>query len=192
MTPAVFLDRDGTIIEAVHYLSDPAKVRLLPGAADAIRDLRAAGFACVVVTNQSAVGRGILTLERMLEVQAEVDRQLAGAGTQLDAFYYCTAVPARDDDRTSRDHPERKPSPGMILRAADELGLDLAQSWMVGDMISDVLAGQNAGCRGSIFLTCGQGRQDDLETLQGALILPDLAAAGHHILANSKNRAVPK
>jgi D-glycero-D-manno-heptose 1,7-bisphosphate phosphatase len=177
----------------VHYLSDPALVRLIPGAAEAIRDLRAAGFACVVVTNQSAVGRGLLSLERMLEVQAEVDRQLARAGAQLDGFYYCTAVPVRDDDRVSQDHPERKPSPGMLLRAASELGLEIAQSWMVGDMISDVLAGQNAGCVGTIFLTCGQGGVWELETLEGAVVLPDLAAAALHILDRAgKMPTVPK
>lgn len=181
--PAIFLDRDGTIIEAVHYLSDPAAVRLLPGAAAAIRDLRAAGYACVVVTNQSAVGRGMFSLERMLEVQAEVDRQLASASAPLDGFYYCTAVPSRDDDRQSIDHPERKPAPGMLLRAAAELGLEIAKSWMIGDMISDILAGQNAGCLGTIFLACGQGRPHELVIPEGALVCDDLAAAAHHILS---------
>jgi D-glycero-D-manno-heptose 1,7-bisphosphate phosphatase len=180
--PAVFLDRDGTIIEAVHYLSDPAKVRLLTGASDAIRALRAAGFACVVVTNQSAVGRGMLSVERLMEVQAEVDRQLALHDTQLDAFYYCPAVPA-SEDRTATEHPERKPAPGMLVRAAQELGLDLKQSWMVGDMVSDVLAGRNAGCRGSLFVACGQGRVGDLETLEGVVVVANLAEAAHHILS---------
>src|SRR5262245_44330223 len=140
--PAIFLDRDGTIIEAVRYLSDPAKVRLLPGAAEAIRDLRAAGYECVVVSNQSAIGRGMLTIERLMEIQAELDRQLAAHHTQLDGFYFCPAVPA-SNDRTAAEHPERKPAAGMLLRAAEELHLDLTQSWMIGDMISDILAGQN-------------------------------------------------
>jgi D-glycero-D-manno-heptose 1,7-bisphosphate phosphatase len=179
----VFLDRDGTIIEAVHYLRDPERVRLLPGAAGAIADLRAAGYACVVVSNQSAVGRGMLTVERLMEVQGEVDRQLAEAGTLLDGFYYCPAVPA-SDDRTAVDHPERKPAPGMLTRAAAELGLDLARSWMVGDMISDVLAGRAAGCLGSIFLTCGQGNADDVAELESVHIAADLAEAARRILAD--------
>ena len=144
--PAVFLDRDGTVIEHVHYLSDPARVRLLPGAAEALRRLRRAGFARVLVTNQSAIGRGMLTEDRLEEIHAELERQLAASGATLDGIYYCPDAPS-GDDRTVVEHSDRKPGPGMLLRAADELGLDLDASWMVGDMISDVLAGHNAGCR---------------------------------------------
>src|SRR5262249_32185178 len=180
--PAVFLDRDGTIIEAVRYLSDPEKVRLLPGAAEAIRSLRAAGYVCVVISNQSAVGRGMLTVERRMESQGELDRQLAAHKTQLDGFYFCPAVPA-SDDRTAVEHPERKPAAGMLLRAAEELHLDLTQSWMIGDMLSDILAGQKAGCRGSIFVTCGEGRVEELGTLKGVVVVADLAEAARRILA---------
>ena len=118
LRPAVFLDRDGTLIEHVHYLSDPAQVRLLPGAADAIRRLRRAGFVCVLVTNQSAVGRGMITEARLHEINAEMDRQLAEQGAALDAIYYCTDVPS-GDDRTIVENDNRKPGPGMLLRAAD-------------------------------------------------------------------------
>jgi histidinol-phosphate phosphatase family protein len=180
--PAVFLDRDGTIIEAVHYLRDPAAVRLLPGAAPAIARLRGAGFACVVVSNQSAIGRGMLTVEGLMAVHAEMCRQLADEGAALDGFYFCPAVPATDD-RTAVEHPERKPAPGMLRRAAEELGLDLARSWMVGDMVSDVLAGRAAGCRGAILVTCGQGRAEELAAAApDVAVLPDLAAAAAAIL----------
>jgi D-glycero-D-manno-heptose 1,7-bisphosphate phosphatase len=182
--PAVFLDRDGTIIEAVHYLRDPAAVRLLPGAAAALRELRAAGLACVVVTNQSAIGRGLLTVEGFHAVQAELHRQLDAEGAALDATYFCPTVPA-SDDRTTIDDPDRKPGPGMLLRAAADLGLDLARSWMVGDMPSDVLAGRNAGCRGSLFVACGQGRPEDVAELD-CPTLPDLAAAARHILLHHR------
>src|SRR6476620_699626 len=90
LRPGVFLDRDGTLIEHVHYLSDPGLVRILPGAAEAIKRLRRAGFACVLVTNQSAVGRGMIAEARLHEIHAEMDRQLAEHGAALDAIYYCT------------------------------------------------------------------------------------------------------
>jgi D-glycero-D-manno-heptose 1,7-bisphosphate phosphatase len=188
--PAVFLDRDGTIIEAVHYLRDPALVRLLPGAADAIRRLRAAGYACVVVTNQSAIGRGLLTVEGYHAVHAELERRLAEAGAALDGAYFCPTVPA-SDDRSAIDDPDRKPGPGMLLRAAADLGLDLARSWMVGDMISDALAGLHAGCRGSILVACGQGRAGELpaEVAARTVVVADLAVAADHILAGPGSRA---
>lgn len=189
--PAIFLDRDGTIIEAVHYLADPAKVRLLPGAAGAIKRLREAGYACVVVTNQSAIGRGLLTVEGLHEVHAEFCRQLAEAGAGIDGFYFCPTVPS-SDDRTALDDPNRKPGPGMLLQAASDLGLDLALSWMVGDMVSDILAGHNAGCRGAIFVACGQGHADDLQEIDqriDAIVLPNLSAAADHILASHTNAA---
>lgn len=156
---AVFLDRDGTLIEHVHYLSDPRDVRLLPGAAEALRRFRGAGFACVVVTNQSAIGRGMLTEARLREIHDEMSRQLAAEGVAVDAIYFCPEVPA-GDDRAAVEHGDRKPGPGMLIRAAGEMGLDLASSWMVGDMISDVLAGINAGCRGSILVRTGKGLTD--------------------------------
>jgi len=154
LRPAVFLDRDGTLIEHVHYLSDPAHVRLLPGAALALTQLRRAGFVCVLVTNQSAIGRGMITEARLHEIHVEMNRQLAEQGAALDAIYFCPEAPA-GDDRTVIENSRRKPGPGMLLQAAAELGLELADSWMVGDLISDVLAGLNAGCR-SILVASGQ------------------------------------
>ena len=152
----MFLDRDGTVIEQVHYLSDPTRVRLLPGTAEALRQLHAEGFACVVVTNQSAIGRGMLTEAQLHLIHDEMKRQLAAEGAAVDAIYFCPKAPA-GDDRTVIEYGERKPGPGMLIRAAEELGLDLGASWMVGDMISDILAGINARCRGSILVRTGKG-----------------------------------
>jgi len=182
--PAVFLDRDGTVIEAVHYLRDPAAVRLLPGAGRALARLRTAGFACVLITNQSAIGRGLLTIDGLYQVHAELCRQLDEHGVKLDGFYFCPSVPL-SDDRTTIDDPDRKPSPGMILRAVADLDLDLGRSWMIGDMVSDVLAGRNAGCRGSIFVASGQGRAEDLAGLD-CVRLPDLSAAADYILEHHR------
>jgi D-glycero-D-manno-heptose 1,7-bisphosphate phosphatase len=179
--PAVFLDRDGTIIEHVPYLSDPAEVRLLPGAAAALVRLRRAGFARVLVTNQSAIGRGMLTVERLEEIHTELERQLAAEGATIDAIYHCPVAPA-GDDRTVVECPDRKPGPGMLLRAVADLELDLEASWMVGDLISDVLAGLNAGCR-SILLQSGQTTATEAAAVAGrSLVATDLAAAADEIL----------
>lgn len=181
--PAVFLDRDGTIIEHVHYLADPGKVRLLPGAAESLRRLRGAGFALVAVTNQSAIGRGMISIEQYEAVNAEMARQLAAEGVGLDGVYFCPEVPAVDDDRTTLTHGDRKPGPGMLLRASRELGLDPMASWMVGDMISDVLAGINAGCKGSLLVRTGK-RPEPGEVREGAgyEVVDDLRAAAGLIL----------
>jgi histidinol-phosphate phosphatase family protein len=187
LRPAVFFDRDGTLIKHVPYLSDPALVQLLPGAVDTLKRLRLAGFAVVLVTNQSALGRGMLTEDRLGQIHAELTRQLAAGGATIDGIYYCPAVPA-GDDRTIVEHPDRKPGPGMLRRAATDLKLDLAASWMVGDLISDVLAGLNAGCR-SILLESRQTPPDDVKSLEGrALLIPDLTAATDAILADREAR----
>jgi D-glycero-D-manno-heptose 1,7-bisphosphate phosphatase len=164
LRPAVFFDRDGTLIDDVPYLADPAQVRLLPGTVPALRRLRDAGWACVVVTNQSAVGRGLITLERLHEIHAALTRQLEAAGIALDGIYYCPHAPC-SDDKSAIEHPDRKPGPGMLQRAARELGLDLARSWIVGDQLSDMLAGRNAGCRGGILVRTGHDLAPALSVL---------------------------
>jgi len=131
VTPAAFLDRDGTIIQHVHHLTNPADVRLVPGAGEAIARLQRAGYACVVITNQSVLGRGMIDQAGLDAVHAEVDRQLAEHQVVLDGWYVCPHVPTVDDP-TIVEHPDRKPGPGMLLQAAGELQLDLAASWMVG------------------------------------------------------------
>ena len=185
--PAVFLDRDGTVIEHVHYLGNPADVRLVPGAAGSIQRLREAGFVCVVVTNQSAIGRGMITLEQVGLVHDEMNRQLAAEGTEVDAIEFCPLAPS-GEDRTVIDHPDRKPGPGMLFRAAETLGLDLDASWMVGDLISDVLAGINAGCKGSILLRSGQAKSSNLSNLgpwPEYHVVDDIMGAAELILAES-------
>lgn len=181
MRRAVFLDRDGTLIELVHHLADPAKVRLLPRAGQAVKALREAGFACVLVTNQSAIGRGKLTVEGLADVHAEVLRQLAQEGTTVDGHYFCPLEPKEKDPRVI-EHPDRKPGPGMLLRAASELELDVARSFMIGDTLSDLLAGRNAGCEHTILVRTGYGK--DLVDHEGAADheVEDLWAASRLIL----------
>lgn len=177
----MFLDRDGTIIRNVHHLADPEGVELLNGAALAIARLRAAGYPCVVISNQSAIARGLLTLEGLEIVHREFCRQLARAGAAIDGWYFCPEAPSTND-RARIDHPDRKPGPGMLLRAAQELGLDLARSWMVGDMLSDMLAGRNAGCRGSILVRTGEPHEIVAAASHADHVVDDLAAAGDLIL----------
>jgi D-glycero-D-manno-heptose 1,7-bisphosphate phosphatase len=152
--PAVFLDRDGTIIRHVHHLVDIEKVELLPGAAEGIRRLRNAGFVIVLVTNQSVVGRGMIDQAGLDGIHRRMLDLLADGHAFLDAIYWCGHAPDRDDEMVST-HPDRKPAPGMLLRAAAELDLDISRSWMIGDTIRDIKAGLAAGCRGSILLSTG-------------------------------------
>jgi mannose-1-phosphate guanylyltransferase len=180
--PAVFLDRDGTVIEHVHYIGDPSKVRLLAGVTPALRRLQEAGFPLVVVTNQSAIGRGYITVEQYEAVNAEMVRQLAIEGVTLDAVYYCPEAPS-GEDRAIVTHEDRKPGPGMLLKGAKDHNLDLSTSWMIGDMISDALAGINAGCRGTFLVETGKKLlEDEAGAVPGLVVVPDLSAAADVIL----------
>ncbi len=142
---AVFLDRDGTLIHDPGYLADPDGVRLLAGVAEALGRLRRAGFLLVVVTNQSGIARGRYTVERYEEVAARLRENLAAAGLELDAQYYAPYHPDGVVPAYARDHEDRKPNPGMWLRAARDLGIDLARSYSIGDGERDVVAGKRAG-----------------------------------------------
>jgi len=179
---AVFLDRDGTLNVDRSYLSKPEQLQLLPGVGPALLQLRAAEFALVVVTNQSGIGRGLMTEADLHGVHAELHRQLAELGVFLDGVYHCPAAPISSDPLIS-DHPDRKPAAGMLLRAARDLQLDLASSWMIGDTLRDVLAGQNAGCRGCVLVRTGQAFDDAHKALARPFVIADdLAGAATHIL----------
>ncbi len=188
MKPAIFLDRDGTLIEHVHYLADPDDVALIPGAARVIREWRQAGFACVVVTNQSAVERGIITVDRLGGIHDTLADQLAAEGTELDGIYYCPLAPKVKDQRLI-EHPDRKPGPGMLQKAARELSLDLSQSWMIGDSLSDVLAGRNAGCRATILVRSGYGETHEHETDSFDFIAADIVEAAEIIRSHSNSKS---
>ncbi len=156
MKKAVFLDRDGVVIEQVAYLHDVAGVRLEKGVAEGIKRLHAAGFAVVVVTNQSGVARKLFTLDDVEKVHAKIQELLAASGEKIDAFYICPHHPKYDVDCLCR-----KPKPGLLLRAARELDLDLDRSVMCGDKISDVQSGINARCALNILIRTGYGRGEE-------------------------------
>ncbi len=145
---AIFLDKDGTLIENVPYNVDPERIRLMPGAVDGLRAWHAAGYKLIVVSNQSGVARGYFS-EAALAAVAERLRALlhSEAGVPLAGFYYCPHHPEAAVPEYRRACTCRKPSPGMLLHAAAAQGLTLADSWMVGDILDDVEAGRRAGCR---------------------------------------------
>ena len=190
MRPAVFLDRDGTLIEHVHHLTDPHGVRLIPGAAKALAVLHQAGYACIVVTNQSVIGRGKLTVEELHEIHDVINELWAQQGVHLDDIYFCPVVPTHTN-ATVVEHPDRKPGPGMLLRAASELELDLSRSWMVGDMISDMFAGRNAGCRGTILVRTGCNETVDQAHPAIDHVVDDLPAAAELVLAENRDPQAP-
>lgn len=150
MSSAVFLDRDNTLIANEGDLGEPERVRLLDGVAEGLKRLRDAGFRLVVVTNQGGVARGAFTEDDVDSVHQRIATLVdeAAAGHELvSRFYYCPYHPKATIEAYRRDHPWRKPRPGMLLQAARDLNLDLAQSWMIGDAARDVQAGRSAGCR---------------------------------------------
>jgi D-glycero-D-manno-heptose 1,7-bisphosphate phosphatase len=142
--PAVFFDRDGTLMEEVQYCSDPARVHVFPGVPAALRRLKAAGFALFVITNQAGIGRGLFTEAQYHAVQAEFLRQ-AGEGS-IDATYFCADPPGAPSTR-------RKPEPGMVLEAAADFSIDLARSFFIGDKSLDIECGRRAGTRTIQVLT---------------------------------------
>ena len=145
---AVFLDRDGTLIHDPGYLSDPEGVELLPGVGESLAALARAGFVLIIVTNQSGIARGRYTVAQYEAVAARVEAVLAEAGVPIEAAYYCPYHPEGSVPEFAIEHEDRKPEPGMWLRAAAEHGIDLDRSWSIGDGERDVVAGKRAGTRG--------------------------------------------
>ena len=147
VSKAVFLDRDNTLIHDQGYLSHPDQVMLIDGVPEALNDLRAIGYQLVVVTNQSAVARGIVTEPVLHQIHDRMEALLAGRGVRLDRIYYCPYHPDGVVERYRKASDWRKPNPGMLLTAAKEMDIDLDRSWCIGDSFSDVEAGVKAGCK---------------------------------------------
>jgi len=150
--PAVFLDRDGVLIVDSGYPHLKEHLDLIPGAADAVRRLNALGYLVVIVTNQSGVARGLFSEDQMHAFNALLVRRLAGKGARIGAVYACPFHHDAQDPRWFHpDHPDRKPNPGMILKATAEHGIDLARSFLIGDRQSDLEAARRAGVSGFLF-----------------------------------------
>jgi D-glycero-D-manno-heptose 1,7-bisphosphate phosphatase len=178
MHHAVFLDRDGTIIEEKEYLHRPEDIVMVPGAGAALRRLHEAGFKLFLVTNQSGVGRGYFTLADVKQVHERLTNELATAGVPLEKIYIAPEAP----NEPSRG---RKPSPQFLLDARDEFGVDLAQSYLIGDKLIDLECGWNAGVKKCLLVRTGYGAEVDqtsADKLRRAVVVDDLAAAVEWIL----------
>jgi D-glycero-D-manno-heptose 1,7-bisphosphate phosphatase len=157
MNRAVFMDRDGTISEEVGYVNHPSRFKLFSYSAPAIRNLNDAGWLAIVVTNQAGVARGYFSEDLITQVHEKMKLDLEGQNARLDAVYYCAHHPMVGEPPYRLDCDCRKPKPGLITRAARELNIDLAQSWMIGDRYSDIQLASNSGVH-SAFVMSGYGR----------------------------------
>jgi len=180
MNRAVFLDRDGTIIEDKDYLHRPEEVVIYPGAGSALKGLQDAGFKLIIVTNQSGVGRGKFPLEDVHRVHKHLLAELAKDGVRFEKIYIAPEAP----DAPSHG---RKPSPQFLFDARDEFGIDLPQSYMIGDKLIDLECGWNAGVKRSLLVRTGYGADVERKSavqLTRATVIDDLAAAVAFILSH--------
>jgi len=170
----VFLDRDGTLIVDRIYLNDVELIEYLPGVFQALRLLRDHGFTFAVCTNQSGVARGIVQIENLYAIHRKMREDFAREGVDFLEFYYAPYM-------TNSDHPMRKPNPGMIQRGALDFGVDLGQSWMVGDRMIDVEAGHRAGCRSALV---GITEKPEGSAFRGPEVrAPDLLGAAEKMMS---------
>ena len=170
--PAVFLDRDGTLIEDAGYLRDPRDVRLLPGSAQAIRYLNVAGVPAIVVSNQSGIARGLLTQEQYRRTEERLDELLSQNGSRLTGHYFCPHLPEVDGPCDCR-----KPGTLLYQQAAQRFGIALDRSWWVGDRVRDVLPAEAFGGRGILVLTGAKEALTQEADAQRFKQVPDLLTA---------------
>jgi len=181
MSRFVFLDRDGTLVEDRGYVHRVADYRLLPGVAAGLARLRDAGFRLAIVTNQSGIGRGYFSAADYERFQAHLVADLAERGLRIEASYHCPHTPEASCGC-------RKPAPGLLERAARELGAELARSWVVGDQLRDLELARRAGCAGALLVRTGRGDESEPEVPTEALRADDLEAAAELILAAAPPR----
>lgn len=182
---AVFVDRDGTLNVEKNYLYRIEDFEFIPGAPEAIRRLRQAGFLVIVVTNQSGVARGYFTLAEVDALHRHIQNELEQSGTRIDAFYVCPHHPTEGVGEFRRKCDCRKGEPGLLLRAAAEHDIDLAASFMIGDKLADIEAGERAGCTSLLVMT-GYGSEEAQKLTEKRVpCFADLAEATRHILTAS-------
>jgi D,D-heptose 1,7-bisphosphate phosphatase len=188
---AVFLDKDGTLVEDVPYNVDPDRMVLIPGAGEALRRLRDTDYKLIVVSNQSGVARGMFAESALLAVERRLRAMLAEYGVALSGFYYCPHHPDGATPEYAIQCDCRKPAPGLILRAAEEHGIELADSWMIGDILNDVEAGRRAGCR---TILVDNGNETEWELSRERLpdcVVSDLRHAADCILRSRSAANLP-
>lgn len=191
--PAVFLDRDGTLIPDVGYLNQASQVKLLRGTTSALKLLRRAGFRLFVVTNQSGVARGFFPESRVQQANRKVQALLKAGGARVDGFFYCPHHPQGQVKSFRKACSCRKPKPGMIRQAARRYPLVLKESFVVGDKVDDLLLARNARLAQGILVRTGNGRQSEKQLasagLQESPVVRDILQAAHWVLAAKERNA---
>jgi D,D-heptose 1,7-bisphosphate phosphatase len=172
---AIFLDRDDTLIEDPGYISDPDQVRLLDGVPEALIELKDLGYKLIVVSNQSAVARGIVTEKVLADIHERLRQLLADQNAYLDDIYYCPYHPEGVVPKYRKESNYRKPNPGMLLEAADDMNIDVGESWCIGNNSSDVEAGQRAGCK-TVLLDSPSRQKESGAPMSAAGATPDYRA----------------
>ena len=191
MKRAIFLDKDGTLVEDVPYNCDVRLIRLMPRLSEGLRRLQAAGYLLVIVSNQAGVAHGKVSLEALASAEATIRALLRDLQIRLDGFYFCPHHPEGRVPVYARSCDCRKPAPGLLRKAGLDGGIDLSASWMIGDILHDVEAGRRAGCR-TILLDNGH----ETEWLLGAHRVPhhmatDLDSAADIVLAEDQGARMP-
>jgi len=159
MHKAVFLDRDGTIVEDVGYMNLPSQIQFIPGSIEAIKMLNEAGYKVVVITNQAGVAKGLINEDMLQTIDKTLHKWILNGGAHLDGVYYCPHHPEYGVYPYKQVCECRKPHPGLIKRAEKDLKIDLSQSFMIGDKATDVEAGKRAGIK-TVFVTTGKGQKE--------------------------------
>jgi D-glycero-D-manno-heptose 1,7-bisphosphate phosphatase len=181
--PVVFFDKDGTLVENVPYSVDSASMQLLPGTGEALKALHGSGWRLAVVSNQSGVARGLFSESALVAVEAHLREMVADFGVPLAGFYYCPHHPKGIVPEYTLDCPCRKPAPGLILSACKQLEVDPRDCWLVGDSLSDVEAGQRAGCR-TILLGSDLDLRGNGNMPADQLVVSSLVAASSLIMGS--------
>ncbi len=183
---AVFLDRDGTINEEVGYLDSLEQLRIFPAAFDAVRMINEAGMKVVVVTNQSGVARGFFDEDFVNTVHARINELFREKDAFIDRFYYCPHHPTEGTGKYRTSCNCRKPAPGMLMKASEELNIDLPGSYVVGDMTKDIELANNVGARG-ILVRTGYGKNVKASDIKPACIARDILDAAEWIIKDGKD-----
>ncbi len=176
--PAVFLDRDGTIIKQVHHLTRIEEVEIVKEAVSAVKSLNEKNIPCIVITNQSVVARGKCSLGEVKAINKFINDEFKNMGAEITAFYLCPHYPKKleTENEFQKDCNCRKPKPGLILQAAKDFEVDLGKSWVVGDSTTDIAAGINAKCK-TILVQTGYSGQDGIEKVTPSHVVKDLSEA---------------
>ncbi len=186
MRKAVFLDRDGTLIQNHHYGCDPESIQLLDGVAEGLGRLRRAGYLLIVVTNQSGIARGYFDEGQLAVMHRRMGEILHDQGAGVAAFYHCPHHPEGVVPRYSVECHCRKPQPGMIMRACSEFGIDPSSSWLIGDILDDIEAGKRAGCRG-ILLDLGTEGKPEIPDREPEYVAKSFLEAVDYLLNHAES-----